>query len=381
MFASRWRCRWSCLAQPLLIVALALFSPAAQALPAEVQVSLFQANRDLSKLIIDGTHSFGSIRANHNEFFVSRNSVASKDRHGVRVYGGRCLVSPEGNPLLLSDGNKKRHYRGRFVITVDHGKLHVVNIVDSKSYITSVAGSESLPDFPLEALKAQAVLASTVLARHSGGAPELGDTTEIQAYLGSDYERPLVKQATDAVFGQELKNKSAFTAAVFYHSTCAGGTSDAREVFSGRRHKGAAVNQIKCSFCKLSPFFKTHTVSLPAAVVKEKLGYLPLAIEIEDPQKRPMLVKVEIEDGRSTHISGYQLWLRIGQKLGWDVAPGMRYCFTNHKQNFVLRSSGAGHGAGLCQWGARAMALKGKNYREILKYYFPDCTCSAGVEN
>lgn len=360
-------------------MAITLRSPAAEALPAEVHVNLFQANHELSRLAIDGPHSFDSVHGNHSELFVNRNSVASKDRQGLRVYGGRCVIRPDGGPLLLSDGNKKRHYRGRFVITVDRGKLRVVNIVDSKSYITSVVGSESLPDFPLEALKAQAVLASTVLAKHAG---VVGDTTEIQAYLGSEYERPLAKQATDAVFGQELKNKSGFTATVYYSSTCAGGTSDAREIFSGKKQKDARVNQVTCNFCKSSPFFKSHEVTLPVATVKEKLGYLPISIESYDAQKRPLQVKVQRADGRSFQISGYDVWLRIGQRLGWDVAPGMRYNFAIDKQNqnFVLRSTGAGHGAGLCQWGAAAMALSGKTYREILKYYFPDCSCTLATD-
>ena len=33
--------------------------------------------------------------------------------------------------------------------------------------------------------------------------------------------------------------------------------------------------------------------------------------------------------------------------------------------------SGAGHGVGLSQWGAREMALREQGYREILQHYFP----------
>jgi len=373
-------CRWLFLLVFTLSFALSLALPAAHALPAEVHVSLFQANNNLSKLIIDGPHSTdssGTSSGGHCEFFIDKNALVSKERQVVvRHFSGRCVVRGTGGPLLLSDGNKQRRYRGRFVITIERGRLHVVNVVDSKSYITSVVGSESLPDFPLEALKAQAVLASSVLARHSGSGA-LGDTTEIQAYLGSEYERPLAKQATDAVFGQELKNKNGFTAAVYYHSTCAGGTSDARQMFSGKAQKGVAVNQIKCDYCQASPFFKTHSVTIPVAQVKAKLGFLPIAVESEDWQKRPMQIKVLKADGRSAQISGYEVWLKIGQKLGWDTAPGMRYNFENSKKNFILHSSGAGHGSGLCQWGAATMARKEKNYRLILKYYFPDCTCTA----
>jgi stage II sporulation protein D len=35
---------------------------------------------------------------------------------------------------------------------------------------------------------------------------------------------------------------------------------------------------------------------------------------------------------------------------------------------------GRGHGLGLCQRGAAAMASEGKNFREILMHYFPNAT-------
>jgi stage II sporulation protein D len=37
--------------------------------------------------------------------------------------------------------------------------------------------------------------------------------------------------------------------------------------------------------------------------------------------------------------------------------------------HFVGR--GRGHGAGLCQWGARLLAVQGRTYREILAHYYP----------
>jgi stage II sporulation protein D len=37
----------------------------------------------------------------------------------------------------------------------------------------------------------------------------------------------------------------------------------------------------------------------------------------------------------------------------------------------LFEGRGAGHGVGLCQWGAKAMAEQGKTYREILEFYYP----------
>ena len=36
-----------------------------------------------------------------------------------------------------------------------------------------------------------------------------------------------------------------------------------------------------------------------------------------------------------------------------------------------FHGSGYGHGVGMCQWGARGMALDGTSYRDILAHYYP----------
>ena len=40
---------------------------------------------------------------------------------------------------------------------------------------------------------------------------------------------------------------------------------------------------------------------------------------------------------------------------------------------FAFTTHGYGHGVGLSQYGAKAMAEQGKSWREILKWYFPGC--------
>lgn len=43
-------------------------------------------------------------------------------------------------------------------------------------------------------------------------------------------------------------------------------------------------------------------------------------------------------------------------------------------KNFLVKGRGYGHGVGMSQYGAMEMAKKGKNYREILQYYYPQVT-------
>ncbi|MCR5600462.1 MAG: stage II sporulation protein D [Ruminococcus sp.] len=43
---------------------------------------------------------------------------------------------------------------------------------------------------------------------------------------------------------------------------------------------------------------------------------------------------------------------------------------------FVITTKGFGHGVGMSQYGANAMAADGRNWREILQHYYPSCTIS-----
>ena len=36
----------------------------------------------------------------------------------------------------------------------------------------------------------------------------------------------------------------------------------------------------------------------------------------------------------------------------------------------TMKGSGYGHGVGMCQWGARALAEKGRSAEEIVNYYY-----------
>ncbi len=40
----------------------------------------------------------------------------------------------------------------------------------------------------------------------------------------------------------------------------------------------------------------------------------------------------------------------------------------------VVEGTGQGHGIGLCQAGARAMAEEGADFRQILSHYYPNTT-------
>ncbi len=80
---------------------------------------------------------------------------------------------------------------------------------------------------------------------------------------------------------------------------------------------------------------------------------------------------------------GGELWLRgekfhifMGRRLGWGAIKSANFSIEingreGEERSWEFSGKGLGHGVGLCQWGARALAGEGKRCIEILAEYFP----------
>ncbi len=54
--------------------------------------------------------------------------------------------------------------------------------------------------------------------------------------------------------------------------------------------------------------------------------------------------------------------------------PSNNFTSRQEGEQVILEGAGQGHGIGLCQRGAKAMAEKSSSFRQILNYYFPNTT-------
>lgn len=276
------------------------------------------------------------------------------------------LTSDRGIAMQYST-SKPRRYSGIVNVLKNEQSLGVVNIVPTRDYVMSVVGSESNVAFPLESLKAQAVLTQTRVCQARPGAV-VGDSTQEESYFGIDYVTPRVEKAVSAVWGQILiyHNQPIH---IFYHSTCAGGTSEAAKVFGSGSSNMPYMKCVPCKFCQASPFWKPTVTSVANAEFEKVFGDLP-EVNSLDCAKRPTALTLH-KNGIRTDTSGYQFWIKLGQKFGWDKAPGTKFTLSTKGEKVEIHSTGAGHGVGMCQWGAAGMASQGKGCEDILKFYFP----------
>ncbi len=124
---------------------------------------------------------------------------------GTEKFPSRFFIQPINNGLISLNGN---WYRGRILVSLDQGKLTIVNWLDLESYTASVVGAESIPSWNSEALKAQAIASRSYAMnyRNRPASPlfDLGNTESHQVYKGVASEYNTTWAATQATRGQVL---------------------------------------------------------------------------------------------------------------------------------------------------------------------------------
>lgn len=391
------------------ILAAAIACAPVSADPTIIQVALFQAHPKFESCTIKAPFCVSGQTFSSGSFSLKLSNtgkvVLAKQGREL-LHGDSLVIQPAGNQpiamepdLALEERESKRYwpatnllkqsqskqfrrYRGTIVVFARRSsynvppKLRVVNHVPPVDYLESVVGSETLRGWPLEALKAQAVLTQTRMTRIADRIIE--DTTQDEAYLGSDYANsPGVKQAVQAVLLEYLSYENR-PAIVFYHSTCAGRTSSGADILGEGARSAPYLKSVPCKFCHDSPFYKPTKTTVSAAQFATVFGDKPTVLS-RDEAGRPLEIKLH-KDQRDERTTGYRFWILLGQNFGWDKAPGLRFSFKQTDDQVQIESTGAGHGVGLCQWGAANMAKAGKSYREILQYYLPGTKITGGIK-
>lgn len=356
------------------------------ALPSTVRVRLFSAAGSGDVFSVTAPFRIISPHAqvinNSGSWYVEKSGAQVrisplKGISSAGITGSAIVIAPLAKSLIIGCGKSARRVQGTVTFALKDGAVSPVLKLPARDYVYGVVGSESLPEFSDEALKAQAVLVDTWLS-HRKADEIIGDDTSDMAYLGSNYARPSAVRAVDKTFPEVLVDKTnGHVIKGFFHSTCGGKLSLATEIFSGKRESKAKADPDICNYCQNSPFYKPMKSKISVKDVRQGLGFDIVEIVQRDSAGRPLVVSID-KNGAKKEVSGYQLWLKLGQNFGWGKVPGMDFDIQREGASYTLTSRGAGHGIGLCQWGAQGMSLAPhkKDYRQILGYYFPQARIS-----
>lgn len=270
--------------------------------------------------------------------------------------------SPSSNELTV---NQKRLRGTLWFFAESDGRLRAVNRLPMEDYLVATVGSEMPKQFPPEALKAQAVVSRTYALsrrmRREGEVIQLASSTLDQVYNGLSHESAETRAAVEATRGQVLVFDHEPIDAFFF-SSCGGRTRDSRLVF------GVDAPYLRGSTC--GDCDDASTASWRAVISKQTLSQ-KLGVKIASVQTEGTTT-----DGRPQAVvfspSGPKLAPEmLRKKLGYTVIKSPWLSVSCDATQCTFTGKGAGHGVGMCQWGARGMALKGNDYRSIIQRYFP----------
>ncbi|MBX3444991.1 MAG: SpoIID/LytB domain-containing protein [Planctomyces sp.] len=287
-----------------------------------------------------------------------------------------------------------RLYRGRVrLIPADGARFSAVNVTTLEAYLPGVVDAEMPASFPLAARLAQAVVARTFAMRQQRLAPASAEWDlyaspgRSQNYLGVQY-----RDANGRVFAGEsessrraaletrglvcLRDGEPFRA--YYSACCGGRTVEGAAVFPD----AATLSSVECGHCQACPRYE-WTSRIPRADVAAAFRTLSRASRdfqlreavvtgIGDRTRMPRFVA---KDARGDTLTAPTSDLR--SLLGAQRLLSCWFTVRRDGETLVFTGSGHGHGVGLCQWGARGLALGGADFRVILGHYYPGATIAA----
>ena len=276
--------------------------------------------------------------------------------------------------LFIKTDDIKFYYTEGMNVRVKREETNTVEVVPFEDYVVGVLAGEMPVNFELEALKAQAVAARTyVMKKMSDNKNEyydIVDTVQNQVYISDQelqdkwkdkYQERInkVKTAVLETKGEYLSYNGKVIEAFFF-STSVGKTENSEDVFKQALPYLRSVDSTWDE--EVSPVFNdSKEYSLQEFYERLNLKYSDkIKVEVLNTTSTGRIKNIKINNKKFT---GSEVYKNLN----------LRSTFFEINQigsNVVINTKGYGHGVGMSQYGALAMAKKGYKYDEILKYYY-----------
>ena len=258
-----------------------------------------------------------------------------------------------------------------------------------EEYTIGVVAAEMPAEFDGEALKAQAVAARTYAVKQMGffggsglanrpGADVSTDYRDNQAWISEGQAKQKwgqpkatmywkkITQAVDDTRGLILTYNGDPVNAVF-HSTSGERTASAREVWG---YDYPYLQSVACRWDQRAPRY-SDTRQWALADMEKRLGTdAGVMAAVKSGISSVAQIMSRTDSGRVDTI-------RIGSKTFTGLAVreklelrSSNFTVEQKEETIIFKTTGYGHGVGMCQYGAHGMALEGHDFRHILTYYY-----------
>jgi stage II sporulation protein D len=280
------------------------------------------------------------------------------------------LLGKTGNDffsLRINDGIPiRQYYSGDLQCYPDLGTLVMINNCNVETYIAGVVKAEGGSGRNKEYIKTQAIFARTYmyryLTKHLSDRYNLCDNTHCQAFNGLSGDS-LINRAALETHGLVILDHNSNLIISAFHSNCGGETSVPENVWLASMPYLKNVVDPYCINSHNSSWEKRLSLDAWIGIMK-KSGYEG---KTDNPALFTFIQKKRQVNYRTGSFTVPLITLRTELNLRSTffsvIADG---------DSIILQGKGYGHGVGLCQEGAMVMADKGRNYRQIIDFYYSD---------
>lgn len=265
----------------------------------------------------------------------------------------------------------------------------IIEEMDIEEYIKGVVAGEMPAEFHIEALKAQAVAARTYALAHiesEGGkkcsnvtGADLCNTTHCQVFMHKDERMKgwpeskrqeywnKIEEAVKGTRHEVITYNGKTIKEPYYFATSSGKTENAEEVFS---ESVPYLKSVQSPGEEIAPKYKSSVRYSYSSLINIINSWYPKSISTSKNLGGNIKVKSrtkagsvkELQLGKTT-VSG----VKFRSMLGLNST---NFSFAFNKNSVEIICLGYGHGVGMSQWGANAIAKGGKSYKDILQHYY-----------
>ncbi|MDY0361546.1 MAG: SpoIID/LytB domain-containing protein [Desulforegulaceae bacterium] len=305
---------------------------------------------------------FKSLKSNRIDASISKSGTIIIN--GKNSFKKKIILSSPKEPLIFQN----TRYTGKIILNQKNEQIEVINVLDLGSYLKSVVPSEMPDSWHHEALKAQAVASRTyalfMIWQNKNNSYHLESGIISQVYKGIEnicINSSLAVEETDSQFIL-FENKPVLAA---FHSNSGGFTDDPiyfwqknYSYLKSKQDRFSPLNEwsVFFSYDELSKLLFSNSLKIKKVWISEKT-----------PSGRVTSLSFKTDKG-NFFLSGEKLRAKTGFYLVKSTLFGLK----NTKTGIEINGRGFGHGIGMSQWGAKIMAEKGYNYKDIVNYYYSD---------
>ncbi|MGA2908714.1 MAG: SpoIID/LytB domain-containing protein [Terracidiphilus sp.] len=309
----------------------------------------------------------------------AKKSIVRADRNALTLTAaGKTGKAPRillAEPVTLTAHGETVTLHDLVAITARKGALVIVVTLPVESYVERVVASESGAADSADSMKALAIVVRSFALHEAHGHTDydLCDSTHCQLlHWNSNGGRAAAAHAATLSTAGETLWFHGQRALAYFGKDCGGRTASPTEIWPHARAVSYLPSQPD-RFCTgdggrewASEITRAELSAALAAHGLAKPGWQNISVARRGESGRAVIIKID-----GAEIGADEFRLAVGESLGWNRIPSTWFEVSRQGDGYAFHGRGWGHGVGLCQKGAAAMARQGRSMQEILEQYFP----------